>query len=591
MFRDGDTQIGTLRLRGIGETAHRSHRSALSRRLSFLLNTVDFSPPGIPPSGILIVRHLEDPMPGKVSPFGHAVKVETAWENAARRALKEKYHAASRPQSVDGRISSNTDAVFFEDESQLLAVLLLDIVNGVTSNRWWWKIALKQFDNFSNLVKLLCNKIAFLPAALSHLTAWGSASQIVNKLSEEDTLTVTAALAGEFHLERIAAPLLQPGGEKGEKGDRQLPGKEKKGAKKGDRPQNGPPDVPWSQWLPVHRFPDQPALPQTALLGLALSLYYAPAKVRTLAFARAFHQWWEFHIERKEKQPPTDAGVKEGVSIYDGASSPGDDKKKPWNSTIGAEDAGPLSIPTPREKRGRGPAPPVPVGKRKIGPEEKEKIGRKIRFDTDPAKPPGTVPPGPGKAKSSMSSTPSTRRIIKKTDPYFPEEGVYTRLAGVFYLVNLLERLDPPACFEALSRLESRVGAWGTLELLARALLENRYPEIEPDPLWEVLAHLDGREKGTLPGGGFHINRWVRFVLPYIRDYLRQLVKPPAQGGEEIDIVKLVLFTDARLYVTAAHVDVVMGLGDISMPVRLAGLDRDPGWKPRFARVILFHFN
>jgi len=260
-----------------------------------------------------------------------------------------------------------------------------------------------------------------------------------------------------------------------------------------------------------------------------------------------------------------------------------------------------------------------------MGPKEIEKIGRRIRFDVDPAKPRTTGLPGPDRAKPPATATPSTPREIKKTVLYFPEEGVDTRLAGVFYLVNLMEYLDLPACFEEQCQLESRVGAWGTLELLARALLDNRYPEIESDPLWEALAHLDNREKGTLPGGDFYytgdytlpgiwreklqitrnkaavrhpfnlsglnpyLEKWVSFVLPYIRDYLRRLVKPPE--GEETDIIEILLFGNARLYVTAAHVDIVMGLGDISLPVRLAGLDRDPGWKPRFARVFLFHFN
>jgi hypothetical protein len=38
------------------------------------------------------------------------------------------------------------------------------------------------------------------------------------------------------------------------------------------------------------------------------------------------------------------------------------------------------------------------------------------------------------------------------------------------------------------------------------------------------------------------------------------------------------------------HVDVVMDLESISIPVRLAGLDRDPGWVPRLGRVVAFVF-
>jgi hypothetical protein len=36
------------------------------------------------------------------------------------------------------------------------------------------------------------------------------------------------------------------------------------------------------------------------------------------------------------------------------------------------------------------------------------------------------------------------------------------------------------------------------------------------------------------------------------------------------------------------HVDVVMDLEAISIPVRVAGLDRDPGWVPGLGRVVAF---
>ena len=60
----------------------------------------------------------------------------------------------------------------------------------------------------------------------------------------------------------------------------------------------------------------------------------------------------------------------------------------------------------------------------------------------------------------------------------------------------------------------------------------------------------------------------------------------PAEG----DLVRDLLVCPGQLYVTATHVDLVMPLDAITIPVRLAGLDRNPGWLPDFGRVILFHF-
>jgi hypothetical protein len=46
----------------------------------------------------------------------------------------------------------------------------------------------------------------------------------------------------------------------------------------------------------------------------------------------------------------------------------------------------------------------------------------------------------------------------------------------------------------------------------------------------------------------------------------------------------------ARVFVTAAHVDVVMRLGELPVEIRYAGLDRDPGWVPAAGRHVAFHF-
>ena len=41
---------------------------------------------------------------------------------------------------------------------------------------------------------------------------------------------------------------------------------------------------------------------------------------------------------------------------------------------------------------------------------------------------------------------------------------------------------------------------------------------------------------------------------------------------------------------TSTHVDLVMRMRDIALPIRLGGLDLNPGWSPLFGRVIQFHY-
>ena len=46
----------------------------------------------------------------------------------------------------------------------------------------------------------------------------------------------------------------------------------------------------------------------------------------------------------------------------------------------------------------------------------------------------------------------------------------------------------------------------------------------------------------------------------------------------------------ARLSLTPTHADVFFDLNGVSLAVRRAGLDLDPGWVPWFGRVVGFHY-
>jgi hypothetical protein len=85
-----------------------------------------------------------------------------------------------------------------------------------------------------------------------------------------------------------------------------------------------------------------------------------------------------------------------------------------------------------------------------------------------------------------------------------------------------------------------------------------------------------------------HLARWLASVLPYIRCRLHHALYRTEAATPDLET--MLLRYRGRLYVTSTHVDLVMRLDDISLPVRLAGLDCNPGWLPDFARVVQFHF-
>jgi hypothetical protein len=50
------------------------------------------------------------------------------------------------------------------------------------------------------------------------------------------------------------------------------------------------------------------------------------------------------------------------------------------------------------------------------------------------------------------------------------------------------------------------------------------------------------------------------------------------------------LNVDARVVCSASHVDIECPMSAVRLPVRLSGLDLNPGWVPWLGRVVTFHY-
>jgi hypothetical protein len=85
-----------------------------------------------------------------------------------------------------------------------------------------------------------------------------------------------------------------------------------------------------------------------------------------------------------------------------------------------------------------------------------------------------------------------------------PGDGLSTSLGGLFFLIHALQDLELPDAFDPRWRADAG-GPWGTLDLLARALLGPRFQHVSADPAWTALAALsdwDARRTHTSRGGG-----------------------------------------------------------------------------------------
>lgn len=159
------------------------------------------------------------------------------------------------------------------------------------------------------------------------------------------------------------------------------------------------------------------------------------------------------------------------------------------------------------------------------------------------------------------------------------EVGVGSRLCGVVHLVNLLDLanlLDQGRPAPADSTDDVRVAGWMLVEGLLRGLTDGAF---DGDPMWSVLARLDGRAPGVR---GDPAPRWL---LGRVDDELvRALGAGDADAADALEVPGSVL-------AGPTHVDVHVPLGAVSLPLRLAGLDRSPGWVPWLARVVTLTFD
>lgn len=147
------------------------------------------------------------------------------------------------------------------------------------------------------------------------------------------------------------------------------------------------------------------------------------------------------------------------------------------------------------------------------------------------------------------------------------EQGISTALGGLWYLVNVLVDLQ-------WLPNEQPLNPWHQLWGLAQALL----PEVPPDPVWAFLMELAEDDVSEVA-----LNRWLISALPEVQTYLANRLECP-------EAIAQFLTESATLYITRTHIDVCFSLEQIRLDVRLAGLDRDPGWMPELQRAIAFHY-
>jgi hypothetical protein len=610
-------------------------------RLGGLLRRAELYPAGLARDAVLVVRRAEVSLPrSALAPWGQRARVRP-WEAEARDRLAAAMAAAARP--VAGGVPPDADAVVFRDRAELVACLVHDLARGVASRRWWWRAWREAPTQPWTIPGLLVEDAPLVPSVLDTLDAWGVAGEVVGAISPSDAAEVLRAVAATFHLPSPDASAPPPAAPLGGVPDSEpaapgsLPtGRTPDAARPGVVADHRlvPPAVrspPWRATLGATAVPTWLPPEPAVLLAVGLLLARAPRVARSPAMREV--------LRRPSLAEHAGSPVPRGTAVAPPRSravAPRHEVAEP------SEDAGQRAASDDAElPDGSGPGivaeAPRPPSARPAADgrtRERDDAGRPPRSMHEPGR--ADEPPNPAAAAQRGRGAPQPGRPSSAgpapagdghanhgpVSPVTPP--VRTELAGVLYLVNLVDALGLPEVADPVWRLDELSG-WALVDLLARGLLDSAAAplaaEVASDPIWRVLATLDGRAppdpvgvdlpgavpafrlptawaadaagdgwpaadvvpagpltRGVTPGSA----AWLAGALPYVVWRLQA-----ALGGSHLDGLLLVT---GDLLIDRTHLDVVVPLASVSLAARVAGLDRDPGWVPRLGRVVSFRF-
>lgn len=478
-------------------TARGGCRNDASTRLQLtrLLDKIDFRPAGLPPSAILIINRIS-PFSIKTSHSLHKGNNNIqSLQTSVKRTLHNIYRNAIRPQN--GFIPPTAQAIVFSDRAELLACLVNELACGTAGNKWYWGSILNKYpyrDTSKTITALFADDITYLPLTLLHLHEWHMAERILTVLSVQIAEQLSIQLAEVYGLSHIVAAFNACSavtdstrqGDSGNSGsnaprtdlvdasqDIAVTSRHAKVVKERDISkllnQQATSieefDRVWNRLLAVGTVPSGVSPQHKMLLGLSLLLAKSPWQARREVFQRSVASAWREQARVNELTPFTEN------PLTGRRSDAGEDAAVQITEETGVQHALQQSPAT-------------------TGADELQTKGLTSITET-----------GNGVAAAT------TKQDI------LHEQAITTGLGGILYLLNLLESLNFPDRFAQQGHPAGNLSRWAWIELIARMLLKNQKQQFDTDPVWNLLAMLDGRKKGCIPGGSFKGSN--QFRLPY----------------------------------------------------------------------------
>ena len=529
---------------------------AVGLRVSHLLRSIDLEPSGMPPAATLIVRRFSDPLPRGLQSDASALVPSSAWEQAARAGLSGFTGRAAWPAL--GSVPASAEAVLFADEGELLACLSLDLLRGAAASLWWWRAMLRTLSSPTQrgVFEAWRRDARYVPAALAHLAARGEAEWVLNTFSAAQAWSVFEEVTRAFEIESLCAVSQLRSWSSSWSSSQSI------SAAGSPRPTDVAdvisatplPDAPsavsppWRDVLAESLVSSRLGRERMALLGVSLVLSRAPSVARSQRFTEVFSRWY----------PSARAGAVHQIEtnhlVESDAKGPGFDvsatqlsERRPTNAVDALRDSqldAKSSAVEARVSEEGSEQHAIGRGAKGRFVDANDATGSLIHRNTDGAaelyetvaEAPASekrsakraLQPEPGLnpkvetvagsdpcaqsllASATVESLLSDEEMLQTTKPIPPavpaidaSEGVATELGGVLFLINVLKALRLPDSLEDACDCQLGLGSWESVELMARCLLGAGPASLASDPMWTILATLEGRSPEQKAGAHF----------------------------------------------------------------------------------------
>lgn len=529
------------------------------QRFERSLAGVEVRPPGISPSAVLLVRRLEPvarTFAASQTPFSERVSL----------ALRRHASQARRPWLHEN--AATADAVLFSDEVELVACLVRDWLRGRIADRWWWRSVLGDLSPQQWLRRHLLARGEALVPAIAVLAGGPDAAAWLSRLDDADADEAIAAIARTHAVPLSISPdaaTAQPRTRSDRRGRTGIEIVQQADSR----------SVALERLIATVPEILAPALrpPQRRLLALALALTRAPSWARTPQLAFALQELDRTDlaaaVHTLAAREPALSDIPRlhapRAAIDTGASPKGD---KPAHHTgspdtmdsVGASPPGPGESQTTAHTR----VEVASFGARNAPQNAPREFARAVA---------GGEPATQAEARAAETSA-----MVGSAPSIESVSRVRTRFGGIFYLLNAALAMQLYGDFTAPRGANLEHSPWDWLALVGRAWFGRAFVR---DPVWRLLAGLAGRKRRSL--------RRPRWLKAQIESLLARLALALGED-RSADIPALVCRYPGEVAVTATRVDVHIALSELPLAIRIAGLDRDPGWIPAAGRAIAFHF-